>query len=602
MRGCPFRWAPYKERYNMRKKRVVFYGRVSTTSEEQLSALENQMQWYQDLVEAHPEWEVVGVYEDEGITGTSYRKRKDFMKMMEDGIEHHKFDLIVTRETKRFARNTVDTLSWTRRLAGAGIGVYFVCDNINTLEDKDGELRLSIMATIAQEESRKTSENVKAGQRVSRDKGVLRGSGNILGYNRVGRNKYVINEEQAEIVRKIFNWYIEGKGIRTIKTLLEGCGYKTATGLSRWQELTIGFILSNPFYIGKQRQLLYVSNGYLTQMRVKNDTEKIEYVEGEYEPIISEEMFNEVQRIKVERRSKIGGKGVKRSMDIWTRKFSCICGCGITKKEGGKNTKYPQTMYRCSNQYRNRSIGYQIEHGIEIKDMCALEPMISWKLEMIAYYMIKKVWTVSKDDIEQAISIIKECYKVKNVASYNNIKGLMTKKEKLENRRNNLIDMRADGEISKEEYITRKNECDAEIIKINTTIEEAQKNGRTENELNKTFSQIRSALGIMVDFSKPVIDHNLLENIIWRMVHIAPYEIDIYLSMGNDNFGEVGTEIKTIKYKIFSSYETNKAETIKCTKLTEIMIDYEMAEAYRKMSNHRVKKPSWHDIKLNIYI
>ena len=153
----------------MKKKRVVFYGRVSTTSEEQLSALDNQMQWYQNLLESHPEWEVVGVYEDEGISGTSDRKRKSFLRMMEDGIENHKFELIVTRETKRFARNTVDTLSWTRRLAEAGIGVYLVSDNINTLEDKDGELRLSIMATLAQEESRKISENVKAGQRISRN-------------------------------------------------------------------------------------------------------------------------------------------------------------------------------------------------------------------------------------------------------------------------------------------------------------------------------------------------------------------------------------------------------------------------------------------------
>ena len=586
----------------MRKKRVVFYGRVSTTSEEQLSALENQMQWYQDLVEAHPEWEVVGVYEDEGITGTSYRKRKDFKQMMEDGIEHHKFDLIVTRETKRFARNTVDTLSWTRRLAEAGIGVYLVSDNINTLEDKDGELRLSIMATLAQEESRKTSENVKAGQRVSRSKGILRGSGNILGYNRVGRNQYVINEEQAEIVRKIYNWYVEGKGIRIIKTLLESNGYKTATGLSRWQDMTIANILSNPFYIGKQRQLRYVSDGYLTQVRVKNDKDKIEYINGNYEPIISVEMFDEVQRLKAERHSKMNvDMGAKKSTDIWTRKFTCICGWGKTKRENLR-IKYPITMYTCSNQHKHGSIEYQMKRGIVLDNSCGLESILAWKMEMIAYYVIRNIWTVSKDDIEQAINIIKECYKIKNVSTLNNIQSLQVKKEKLEKRKSNLIDMRADGEITKEEYITRKTECDTELIRINSLIEEAQGNKDTENELNQTFSKIRNALEIMVDFSKPVIDHNLLENIIWRMVHIAPHEIDMYLSMGNDNFGEVGTETRTVKYRVFSSQEHEREETVKCTKLTEMFIDYDMAVEYQKMSNHRVKREKWNDIKLNIYI
>lgn len=586
----------------MRKKRVVFYGRVSTTSEEQLSALENQMQWYQDLVEAHPEWEVVGVYEDEGITGTSYRKRKDFKQMMEDGIEHHKFDLIVTRETKRFARNTVDTLSWTRRLAEAGIGVYLVSDNINTLEDKDGELRLSIMATLAQEESRKTSENVKAGQRVSRSKGILRGSGNILGYNRVGRNQYVINEEQAEIVRKIYNWYVEGKGIRIIKTLLESNGYKTATGLSRWQDMTIANILSNPFYIGKQRQLRYVSDGYLTQVRVKNDKDKIEYINGNYEPIISVEMFDEVQRLKAERHSKMNvDMGAKKSTDIWTRKFTCICGWGKTKRENLR-IKYPITMYTCSNQHKHGSIEYQMKRGIVLDNSCGLESILAWKMEMIAYYVIRNIWIVRKDDIEQAISIIKECYKIKNVSTLNNIQSLQVKKEKLEKRKSNLIDMRADGEITKEEYITRKTECDTELIRINSIIEEAHGNKDTENELNQTFSKIRSALEIMIDFSKPVIDHNLLENIIWRMVHIAPHEIDMYLSMGNDNFGEVGTETRTVKYRVFSSQEHEREETVKCTKLTEMFIDYDMAVEYQKMSNHRVKREKWNDIKLNIYI
>lgn len=194
-----------------RKRRMVFYGRVSSEHEAQLSALENQLQWYDDQAKYHPNWIVVRKYIDRGITGTQAKKRPAFLEMMEDA-KAGKFDLIVTREVCRFARNTVDTLVHTRELKSIGVEVFFVEDNIWTM-DGDGELRLTIMATLAQEESRKTSERVRAGQKISRDNGVLYGNGNILGYDRVG-GTYIINEEQAETVRLIYNLYASGLGIK----------------------------------------------------------------------------------------------------------------------------------------------------------------------------------------------------------------------------------------------------------------------------------------------------------------------------------------------------------------------------------------------------
>lgn len=155
----------------------------------------------------HPNWTVLDKYIDEGITGTQAKKRPAFMQMIEDAKQGD-FDLIVTREVCRFARNTVDTLVMTRELKNYGVEVYFVEDNIWTM-DGDGELRLTIMATLAQEESRKISERVRAGQKISRDNGVLYGSGNIIGYDRVN-GTYVINEDQAETVRMIFDLYLEG--------------------------------------------------------------------------------------------------------------------------------------------------------------------------------------------------------------------------------------------------------------------------------------------------------------------------------------------------------------------------------------------------------
>jgi len=164
-----------------RERRIVFYGRVSTEHEAQLAALENQLQWYDDQAARHNNWTVVNKYIDEGITGTQAKKRPAFMQMLEDS-KNDEFDLIVTREVCRFARNTVDTLVSTRELKNLGVEVYFVEDNIWTM-DGDGELRLTLMATLAQEESRKVSERVRAGQKISRDNGVLYGNGNIIGYD-----------------------------------------------------------------------------------------------------------------------------------------------------------------------------------------------------------------------------------------------------------------------------------------------------------------------------------------------------------------------------------------------------------------------------------
>ena len=186
----------------MSSRTVAIYARVSTEHEAQLSALENQVQYYDDVLSKNPDWILYDKYIDEGITGTSTKKRKNFMRMMEDAKEG-KFDLIITREVSRFARNTVDTLQETRKLKKIGVEVWFTEDNIWTMNDEDGELRLTIMATLAQNESKKTSLRVKAGQRVSFEKGVQYGNGNILGYDRVGK-QLVINPEQAETVKMIF--------------------------------------------------------------------------------------------------------------------------------------------------------------------------------------------------------------------------------------------------------------------------------------------------------------------------------------------------------------------------------------------------------------
>lgn len=199
---------------SLTSKRVVIYARVSTEHESQLFALQNQLDWYKPLLSMHPEWTFIRSYVDEGITGTSAQKRPQFIKMLANA-EKGEFNLILTREVSRFARNTVDTLQYTRQLKTMSVEVFFINDNIRTF-DGDGELRLTIMATLAQDESRKTSIRVKSGQQTSMENGTFYGNGNILGYDRKGK-ELVINPEQARTVRKIYDWYLDGWGIRKIQ-------------------------------------------------------------------------------------------------------------------------------------------------------------------------------------------------------------------------------------------------------------------------------------------------------------------------------------------------------------------------------------------------
>ena len=237
-----------------------------------MAALENQIQWYDDIAAKNPNWYILKKYIDEGITGTQAKKRPAFLQMVQDA-KQKKFDLIVTREVCRFARNTVDTLVVTRELKNYGVEVYFVEDNIRTM-DGDGELRLTIMATLAQEESRKISERVRAGQKISRDKGVLFGNGNILGYDRdKAKGTYVINPEQAETVRMIYDMYSAGKGMSQIRNELIRLKRKDSSGLVRWENCKIARILHNSTYKGYPAYLKSRRNNFLDQKIIRNRDE-----------------------------------------------------------------------------------------------------------------------------------------------------------------------------------------------------------------------------------------------------------------------------------------------------------------------------------------
>ena len=403
------------------KRKVAIYARVSTEHESQINALANQIQYYDEIIEKHKDWKLYERYVDEGITGTSINKRINFLRMIEDA-KKNKFDLIITREVSRFARNTVDTLQQTRELKKYGVEVYFTEDNIWTFNDDDGELRLTLMATLAQNESRKTSQRVKAGMTIAMQNGVYFGTGNILGYNKIGK-EIVINKEQAEIVKFIFDEYLSGKGCTAIKYECEAKGYKTSTGLSKWSSSYIARLLRNPFYSGTivyRKQ--YVPN-YLEQKHKTNYGEVNNIiVEGKHKPIITKEEFDKVQKMLDEKSTKIYMNKMKRigvPKSIWTKKLKCQCGSSFHRRIYHKNAYETTYGYVC---YRRKQYGgYEIrkKRGLDISDACNIKMIAEWKLEIMYSVLIKYILE-NKKEIVGAIT--------EKIATSNNDKKIMNYK------------------------------------------------------------------------------------------------------------------------------------------------------------------------------
>lgn len=273
--------------------KIAAYCRVSTDKEDQANSLESQVRYFREYINCGSGWELYEIYADEGITGTSTKKREAFNRMLTDA-RAGKFERILTKEVSRFARNTVDTLQYTRELKCLGIGVIFLNDGINTLE-ADAELRLSIMGSIAQEESRKTSSRVKWGQTRRMEQGVVFGR-SLLGYD-VKRGEMTINPEGARLVQLIFHKYVyEQKGVATIARELSEAGYRTMSGGMVWQRSVILKILRNEKYCGDLCQKKTITPDYLThQKKYNRGEEKMVFLRNHHEPIISRELWERAQ-------------------------------------------------------------------------------------------------------------------------------------------------------------------------------------------------------------------------------------------------------------------------------------------------------------------
>lgn len=446
--------------------RVAAYARVSTDSSDQLNSLENQISYFKKYITAHAEWEYTGIYVDEGISGTSVKKREGFRKMLEEG-SNRKFDLLLTKEISRFARNTLDSIYYTRQLKDFGIGVIFLSDGINTL-DADAELRLTIMASIAQEESRKTSVRIKWGQKRSMEQGVVFGR-DLLGYKVISGKLYV-DIEEAKTVKTIFHKFIhERKGVYTIAKELTLAGIPTALHNQEWQGNVILKILKNEKYCGDLLQKkTYTPNYLLQEKKINNGQEDKVYLTNHHEPIIERELFEKVQE-ELHNRSKI-----KRVKDKHTSKytFSGLIKCGICgssyvvrKKTGNNGCEY--RYWKCYEQVKHgkKHELSGVTSGCD-NDGIADEDLKKLIMELIGMLRVEEELV---KDVVRRIPTEEDDKK-----SHTDIRLLEKERSAILKKKERLLNLYLDEIINKEEYSTQVKNMDLRIAHINQQKEAIQ--------------------------------------------------------------------------------------------------------------------------------
>ena len=330
------------------KRRVAAYARVSTDKEEQESSFEAQVNYYTKLIRSNPEWIFVEVYADEGISGTSTKKREGFTRMIDDALAGH-IDLILTKSVSRFARNTVDSLTTVRKLKEKGVEVYFEKENIYTLDSK-GELLITIMSSLAQEEARNISENTAWGRR----KQFAEGKHSLayktfLGYDKGPDGGLVVNEGQAEIVRRIYSEFLSGRTPYMIAKGLTADGIKTPGGKDVWRSTTIRSILTNEKYYGAAILQKTVKPDVLSPPRKNTGELPSYYIAEDHEPIVSEEMFRIVGE-ELKRRSEAEGKAHGGS--VFSGRIVCAdCGGFYGRKVWHSGSKYASSRWHCNNRF-----------------------------------------------------------------------------------------------------------------------------------------------------------------------------------------------------------------------------------------------------------
>ena len=473
--------------------RVTFYARVSTDRYEQLNSLENQVMYFENFIKEQENWIFVEGYVDEGISGTSVKKREDFLRMVDDA-KKKKFDLILTKEISRFSRNTLDSIKYTQELLSCGVGVHFLSDNINTFQP-DSELRLTIMSSIAQEEIRKLSERVRFGYKRSVEKGIVPGSNNIYGYTK-NKGKLVIDEEQAKFIRLIFETYVsENIGVHRLGfKLFEEYGVTNYSG-KPIAGTVIKNIIRNPKYKGyfcahKETTVDYHDR---KRKRFKRD-EWIVYKDNETcPPIVSEELWDKANEI-LDARSKKHDQ-INKNNKYNKFPFSGLMHChfdGATFVRGtyqiGKGDRSRRRKFWACNNYRI--------HGKKKTEGCNSPVLYYEELVEVCKKILNMILVCQDDLISEINDMISDIRTKKDYKK--EIKLIDEKLFKTNNEKKELIMMRMRKEIDLKEYNSLKDDLDEKINSLEENKRKLIEEEQNEQSSEKNFEEFKKKINDMV--------------------------------------------------------------------------------------------------------
>ena len=505
-----------------RKIRVAAYARVSTDFTDQIHSLSAQIKFFTEYIGEHEEWELVEVYYDEGISGTSVKKREGFNRMISD-CEAGKIDTILTKEVSRFARNTVDTLNFTRRLSQLNINVIFMTDGIDT-NDHDGELRLTIMASLAQEESRKISERVKWSNRRMMEEGVVFGCGQIYGF-RIVDGKLIVQPEEAEVVKQIFQTYLyDRKGTPTIAKELNERNIPTLNG-KLWAPTTVLKILRNEKYVGDLTQWKYRTESHLTHKRVPNkgdhEDAPIITITNHHDAIIPRDLWDQVQQ-QLEERGRKTREGRKHSGKYWfSGKVSCgKCGKPFTITG---NHNLPSRTLRCNNR---GSFGANIHFDTNGNQLgCDNETLNEHVLAKCVKSILETV-LLSRDTI--IAELLEDVRSMQNCEPIRNIQPLQEEIEKVKLKKRKALDMLFEDLISKEDLKEQVAYYDSEIARLTAEINGHQNRDTAHSrQMEKIQSYIDKMRSITTDDTE---NTEIYAELVHKVIVRGNRTIDVYLN------------------------------------------------------------------------
>ena len=505
--------------------KVTYYARVSTDKYEQLNSLENQVTYYENYIKENSKWTFVEGYIDEGISGTSTNKRDSFKRMIRDG-QNGKFNLVITKEISRFARDTLDSISYTRKLLEYGVGVFFQYDHINTF-NSDSELRLTIMASIAQEEVRKLSERVKFGFQRSIESGKVLGNDFIWGYKK-DKCKLVVVEEEAEIIRKIFDMYVnEHLGMRSIGNKLADEGILNKNG-KPFQQGTIKYILTNPKYKG-----YYCDNktrviDYHTKQRVNINEEDWKLYEDNINvpPIVSEYIWNKAQEIVKSRSDRFSThKEVYQNRYPFSGKIFCM----------NHNTTYRRKKQISSGKKKKVVITWRCSHFLKYNTTGCDGPILydDELKEIVGKSILKYISNVSIVD-----DLIKEYKTIEDNKDYS--KDIEKKKdeiERLERSKSKILDLIVKELINEDDFKKQSDEIVSKIHKLENEISELETKSKSILTNYKYLEEVRKKALEKLKYENADIDsliYEFLEKIeVYKLNDNNYISLRVILNTGN---------------------------------------------------------------------